>query len=93
MPEVLLSVALVAALAVLAAVVLQAHRRQDPVLASKLKRSVLVTFKTGEAFGGVLMESDDVHLVLRQVMELRGEVAVDGELLIRWADVSFIQVP
>ncbi len=74
------------------------HRSAHGLLATRRRRSVLVTLKSGESFSGVLMASDAHALVLHQAQALgigenRTNVAVDGEVVILRPDVSFIQIP
>ena len=62
-----------------------------------LRQRVIVTLKTGEAFGGVLFSADSEALVLRNAEVLdatstdRQAQPVDGELLILRPDVSYLQ--
>ncbi len=74
------------------------YRSTHGLLATRRRRSVLVTLKSGESFSGVLMESDAQALVLHQAQALgigenRTNVAVDGEVVILRPDVAFIQLP
>lgn len=65
------------------------------VLESKLRQTVLVTLKSGEAFRGVLFEHDAVSLLLRNVQLMSAATqtvtAVDGELVVLWENVSYVQ--
>lgn len=68
------------------------------LLRQRLRRQVIVTLKSGEAFSGVLFEVDAETIVLRnaQAPEAgpRGTtIGVDGELLILRPDVAFMQLP
>ena len=88
--------ALVAFLA--ASVALPAWDRKSSSLASLTKRRAIVTLKTGEAFAGVLYAADRESLCLRSAElvaagEKRGNLPVDGEVLILRADVAYLQFP
>lgn len=68
------------------------------LLRQRLRRRVIVTLKSGEAFSGVLFEVDSESIVLRDVQapgagERGATVPVDGELLILRSDVAFMQLP
>lgn len=68
------------------------------VLSSRLRESVLVTTKAGATFSGVLYSHDKTALVLRQALavgegENKSDVPLDGELIVLFADVAFIQRP
>lgn len=71
------------------------------VVKARLHYRVLVTLKDGSTFGGVLWEADareSGSLVLRDAEAFPTStqaqtVPVDGELLIPWANVQFIQKP
>jgi small nuclear ribonucleoprotein (snRNP)-like protein len=68
------------------------------VLRSRLRRKVIVTLKTGDAFQGLLFEADRQALVLREAVGVGAgpagaHVGVDGELLILLADVAYLQIP
>ena len=64
-----------------------------------LRKRVIVTLKSGEAFGGVLFSADSEALVLRNAEVLdasstdRQAQPVDGELLILRPDVAYFQFP
>jgi small nuclear ribonucleoprotein (snRNP)-like protein len=64
-----------------------------------LRKRVIVTLKTGEAFGGVLFSADSEALVLREAVLLeasgtdRAPQSVDGELLVLRADLAYLQFP
>jgi small nuclear ribonucleoprotein (snRNP)-like protein len=64
-----------------------------------LRKRVIVTLKSGEAFGGVLFSADSEALVLREAVLLevngtdRAAQPVDGELLVLRADVAYLQFP
>lgn len=59
----------------------------------ELKRAI-VNLKTGRAFRGVVWGHKGEYMVLRnaEMLEKNGATSVDGEVLIRRADVEFIQV-
>lgn len=91
-----------AALIVLAAAIaFAAWRCFEPVpdiLAERRARRVLVTLKSGEAFSGVLYQSDADVVVLRDAHAVafgpRSEnVPVDGEALLLRADIAYLQLP
>lgn len=68
------------------------------VLEARLRRRVIVTLKSGEAFGGVLFDADEVAWVLREAAaigagEHRSNLVVDGELVVLVADVAYVQLP
>lgn len=81
---------------VVAAVLWWVDRRgADKTLQGRLRRDVVVTCKTGPTFTGVLYESDDTSLILRDAEALgpTSQTPVDGELLVRWVDVAYVQYP
>ena len=62
------------------------------------RRRVLVTLKTGEAFAGVLLESDRESLVLVEATAVAfgarsQDEPVAGEVLVLRADVAYLQLP
>lgn len=72
--------------------------KRSKVITSRLRERVIVTLKTGAAFGGVLYSHDDRTLVLRETQALgageRGtNLPLDGELIILLPDVAYIQKP
>lgn len=69
------------------------RRRGDLCVKSRLRDQVIVTLKGGGSFAGVLLESDQKSLLLCQAVEVTENVPVDGELLVRWADVAYVQKP
>lgn len=80
------------------AVVLLARPSRDRLLRERVCDKVVVTLKTGAAFGGVLFKVDDRVLVLRDTQALGagqngGPVGVDGELFLSRSDVEFLQRP
>lgn len=72
---------------------------RDRIVRSHLRRSVVVSLKTGEGFHGVLFDADRESLLLRNAaaVEVNGNdripVGADGELLFRWAEVAYVQFP
>lgn len=76
--------------------------RADPpwsrVLDERLRRRVIVTLKSGAAFGGVLFDGDAAAWVLREAAaigagEHRSNLIVDGELVVLVADIAYVQLP
>ena len=58
-------------------------------------RQVIVNTKTDRAFRGVLWQRRRGYLVLRNAEMLKGKgetVPMDGEVMIEWPNVDFIQV-
>ena len=53
---------------------------------------VVVTLKSGGGFKGVLADDDSRTLVLRNVEAIDTKlVAVDGEVIVPWSDVKYLQ--
>lgn len=82
----------------LVAAVLLARPSRDRLLRERLCDKVVVTLKTGAAFGGVLFKVDDRVVVLRDTKALGAgptgdHVAVDGELFLSRSDIDFMQRP
>ena len=70
-------------LLVLARVRVMRRRRSCPVV---------LTLKSGEGFKGVLADEDARVLVLRNVEAIDAKpVAVDGEIIVPWSDVKYLQ--
>jgi small nuclear ribonucleoprotein (snRNP)-like protein len=69
--------------------------KRESALQGRMRREVIVTLKTGESFSGVMFERDAVVMVLRNAVDLQpnAPVPVDGELLVRWAEVAYVQLP
>lgn len=65
------------------------------VLRDRLRKTALVTLFDEQTFRGVLWESDREALVLRNAELLTdgGSVAVDGEVVLLMAEISYIQIP
>lgn len=59
------------------------------------RRKVIANLKSGEAFRGVLWARGRRFLVLRNAEMLRPReqvVRMDGEVVVEWKNVSFLQV-
>lgn len=71
--------------------------RSQRCLRGRYRSTVIVTLKTGTAFRGVLFDSDPASLVLRNAEILsqgvKAPVPVDGEVLMQFNEVEFIQRP
>jgi small nuclear ribonucleoprotein (snRNP)-like protein len=68
------------------------------VLTSRFRERVIVTTKTGDTFSGVLYSCDDKALVLRDASALgagerSADLPLDGEIIVLFPDISFIQKP
>lgn len=66
------------------------------VLKARLRKSVVVYLKNSEAFSGVLFEYDRQALVLRNAAQLdphsdAGKITADGEIVVLWTDVNYLQ--
>jgi len=70
-------------------------RRSNEILRGRMRTDVNVTLKSGDEFQGVLFEQDRRILILRSATQHlpQAVIPVDGELLIRWDDVAYIQKP
>lgn len=71
---------------------------RSKVLVQRFRERVIVTTKTGETFNGILFSCDEKALVLRHASALgAGErstnLPLDGEIIVLFADVSFLQRP
>lgn len=71
------------------------RQRSERALQGRMRREVIVTLHSGESFSGVLFDRDALVLVLRNAVHLQPQanVPVDGELLVRWAEVAYVQSP
>lgn len=72
--------------------------RPSRILRERLRRRVIVTLHTGEAFAGLLFEADAQVWVLREAQALgvgenRSNLVVDGELLVLAVDIAYVQLP
>lgn len=70
--------------------------RGSRLLQARLRRRVIVTLHSGDAFGGVLFELDRHAWVLREATaigagENRDNLIVDGELLVLACDIAYAQ--
>lgn len=69
------------------------------ILKRCLRHRVIVTLKSGAAFGGVLYEADAEAIVLKDASVLeangtdRNPVPADGSIVILRGDVDFMQFP
>jgi small nuclear ribonucleoprotein (snRNP)-like protein len=68
------------------------------VLEARLRRRVIVTLKSRDAFGGVLVEADDRAWVLRDASaigagEHRSNLVVDGEVVLLVGEIAYVQMP
>lgn len=66
------------------------------MIASRLRESVAVTLKSGDSFSGVLYSFDKTALVLRAAQavgqgERHTDLPLDGEVIVLWADVAWMQ--
>jgi small nuclear ribonucleoprotein (snRNP)-like protein len=86
---------LVAVTALLACAAVFVASRQEKALRARMRSDVIVTLKSGDSFSGVMFDRDALTVVLRNAVDLRPQapVPVDGELLIRWAEVAYVQLP
>lgn len=68
--------------------------RPDRLIRSKLRSRYLVSTADGEAFDGILIDADDKHLILVQVVQvaINGQrLSIDGELWIQRDRVKYMQ--
>lgn len=69
----------------------------DRLLRERLREYVVVTLKSGEAFGGVLYGADSRSFVLRDAKALTDAsarpVPVDGELILPRDQIDYFQRP
>lgn len=77
----------------LAAVWTVERRRSDRCLTCRLRESVIVTLNSGATFSGVLLDADVSTLILTRAVLAAEDVPVDGELLLRWSEVAYVQKP
>lgn len=66
------------------------------ILTDRQRTVVVVTTKDGHSYRGVLFDFDRTCLVLRNTEALdipEGPLPVDGELLLLWPDVAFVNRP
>jgi small nuclear ribonucleoprotein (snRNP)-like protein len=64
--------------------------RPYPVL-----KAVIVNLKGGRSFRGVVFKQPGEYLVLKnaEMLDKSGATSLDGEVLLRRADIEFMQVP
>lgn len=63
-------------------------------LARRQRKQVMVTLKSGAAFRGVLGQGDRQVLVLSNSELIEGDdkrLPVDGEVILPWSDVRYVQ--
>lgn len=69
-------------------------RSRSRILASRERFTFVVTTKSGQSYRGALFDHDQHCLVLRKTEALNavetGPIPVDGELILLWADVDFM---
>lgn len=67
----------------------------DRLVRRRVRKRLLVTLKTGETIGGVLVDADRSSFVFAQASMVGGDeaVPVDGELIVARSDVAYIQKP
>jgi small nuclear ribonucleoprotein (snRNP)-like protein len=69
------------------------------ILKKCLRHRVIVTLKSGAAFGGVLYEADSEAIVLKEasVLEASGTdrhpVPADGSIVVLRAEIDYLQFP
>jgi small nuclear ribonucleoprotein (snRNP)-like protein len=73
-------------------------RRRSRLLQERISERVVVTLKTGEAFGGVLWDADDRLWILRNTTALGAgkdgaALPLDGEVIVLTADILHAQRP
>lgn len=97
MVETLATLGVVALVLLVAAAAYRWWPRREDALQSRVRRQAVVTMKApGGTYQGLLWEYDDSNLVLREAEAFgpsASHVPVDGELLLRWADVEYVQLP
>lgn len=68
------------------------------ILRDRLRSRVIVTLKAGDSFKGILFDHDGRVLVLRETIAVgvgqrQSDIPVDGELVILWDEVAYVQRP
>lgn len=63
----------------------------------RLRRTAVVTLKSGETFKGLLWRTDSRVIVVRNATAVAtdgtgGHITVDGELVVFRADVAYVQI-
>lgn len=69
--------------------------RRDRLIRQCLRERLVVTMHSKEAFEGLLLDADDKTVILADAYALSGRdrVAVDGNLYLPRAEVSYMQRP
>ena len=83
----------VAALLIAGAAVTYSTLQFRTVLRRRRHAPVIVTLKSGAAFKGVLADDDSRSLVLRNAESVDDgrPMPVDGEVIVPWGDVKYLQ--
>lgn len=68
------------------------------VLRDRLRSRVVVTTSGGLSFRGILFDFDATALILRETIAVgagqrQSDIPLDGELVILWAEVAYVQKP
>lgn len=68
------------------------------VLRDRLRSRVVVTTSGGLSFKGILFDFDATALILRETIAVgagqrQSDIPLDGELVILWAEVAYVQKP
>lgn len=87
-----LAVAVAFAAALLAGVWTFDRLHSDRLVKGRVRDRVVVTLKSGETFSGVLLDADRSTVVLVRA-EAEPGVPVDGDLLLRWSEIAYVQRP
>jgi hypothetical protein len=95
---IVLAAVILAAALIGAVLLMRPPAPRDRLLRERLCDKVVVTLKTGAAFGGVLFEADDRVVILRTAHALEvarpgDNVVVDGELVLFRSDIEYLQRP
>lgn len=70
----------------------------ERLLRSRLKSQIIVTLRSGVSFRGVFYDSDRRVVVLRdaealEVTDTGTRVPVDGEMILAWSEILYMQKP
>jgi small nuclear ribonucleoprotein (snRNP)-like protein len=86
---------LAACILVAAGVALVAWQHLSGVIRRRRHAPLVVTLKSGSAFRGVLAASDRHAIVLHsaEALDKTASTPVDGEIIVPWADVKYMQRP
>lgn len=91
------AILLLAALVILLTVALMIITTRDRLVRRRVRKDVIVTMRSGEAFRGVLHDADGRSFVLRDAKALTDAsarpVPVDGELVLDRAQIDYMQRP